>query len=382
MTDIDRISAAPVQPVTSHRPGARPLAPQQPEDYLAILRGICAANWLALATMLGAGLLIRAVEPTLWRMAGHITLAFWLVAIEFGLLNLALSWALHDRGWLERTPREALNRLRQLLHIVLCWDAIHVLGAIEAFGGLSSPLLALIPVLILMAYLILPTPPAHWQAGALLFGLTLIVALQLQGVLHAGGAFGVALQAPGLWPWLTVLLIAPLLLAMVFFAHRVRLSPGLVHRPGAPLHDALGLWHKDTLLRRLNEECQRGARLGSSLSLVIIRIRDFDTLNARQGYAASRARLAELATRILEVTRQDLDTAASWDDVSFALLLPTADVKGAQAVCERLRQRCATSPVMQDAALHFGVAASTSQIRKSPEALERAALEALSTPGP
>lgn len=363
-------------------PDSRPLAPQQPEDYLAILRGICAANWLALATMLGTGLLIRAVEPTLWRMAGHTTLVFWLVAIEFGLLNLALSWALHDRGWLERTPREALNRLRQLLHIVLCWDAIHVLGAIEAFGGLSSPLLALIPVLILMAYLILPTPAAHWQAGALLLGLTLIVALQLQGVLHAGGAFGPALQAPAPWPWLTVLLIAPLLLAMVILAHRVRLSPGLVHRPGAPRQDAFGLWHQDTLLRRLNEECRRGERLGSSLSLVIIRISDFDRLNAQQGYAASRARLAELATRILEVTRQDLDTAASWDDVSFALLLPTADAKGAQAVCERLRQRCATSPGLRDVTLHCGIAASQNRQRLSPEALKIAALEALSSSSP
>ena len=80
----------------------------------------------------------------------------------------------------------------------------------------------------------------------------------------------------------------------------------------------------------------------SALSLVILDVDHFKTINDTHGHLAGDLALQHLA-EIMRTTCRDSDVVARWGGEEFAILLRAADVHGAQAFAERLRQSVANS---------------------------------------
>ncbi len=317
----------------------RQLPPQQPEHYLAILSGLCRANWLALGIIFALGAWLMHGAAFTWPRTGHFTSLYILIALEFGLGNLALALALHFRGWYQRMPREALNRLHHLTVIVLIWDGLHVLGAVEAFGGLNGPLAPVLPLLLMVGFLILPLRQALGFALAFMLSLVVLVLLQISGVLYAPGALGdnFRLLPESLPLSLLVMLATAGAVISLGSAWRNRLDFGaLGSHPDDLINPHFGCFTVTTLERRLAEELPRGHRHGSPTSYVLIRLDKLEELMRSEGLDGIDKQLTLLSAAILKHTRLDLDTCAYLGNGCFAVLLPTASRPIAQAVVQRI----------------------------------------------
>ena len=89
---------------------------------------------------------------------------------------------------------------------------------------------------------------------------------------------------------------------------------------------------------RLKEEVGRARRQGTEVSLAVIDVDRFRSLNERVGHDGADKVLVELARLIGEVTRTE-DTVARVHGDEFALIMPSVDRHGAMVVTERLRHR-------------------------------------------
>jgi len=90
-------------------------------------------------------------------------------------------------------------------------------------------------------------------------------------------------------------------------------------------------------LGRLNDEVLRSCRYSHTLSLLMIDIDKFKTLNDTWGHQAGDAVLVEIAGAIRKITRVT-DTAGRFGGEEFCILLPETPHSGALIVAERLRK--------------------------------------------
>jgi diguanylate cyclase (GGDEF)-like protein len=104
------------------------------------------------------------------------------------------------------------------------------------------------------------------------------------------------------------------------------------------------LWNYRYMNMRLAQEVERAIRFSRSLSVLVIDIDHFKSINDRFGHQRGDAILAELANRLVSETRGQVDTVARYGGEEFVLILPETPLDGARVVAEKVRERVAGTP--------------------------------------
>ena len=238
--------------------------------------------------------------------------------------------------------QKKVNKLQHLTWAVLAWDAVHVIGAFELFGGFRGPFVVLLPLLVLGAFLILPRRAALLSTAAMVLALLGLAGLQYQGWLYPYGALGINFTLlPQSLPLNVGVIVVALLVGVKlgdYLGGRQRLEPwGLAV---SALYDPrFGCFSRETLAHRCADEVERARRYGQPPALALLALEGLDTLVAERGPDAADAALEALWQQISLHTRHDLDTCAYLGDGVFGLLLPTADTRQAQQVADRVSDR-------------------------------------------
>lgn len=103
-------------------------------------------------------------------------------------------------------------------------------------------------------------------------------------------------------------------------------------------HDALtGLRNRFYFYERMAEEMERMKRTNSPLSLAIIDVDNFKSINDRYGHMVGDKVLKQLAV-IFENNVRASDCVVRWGGEEFAVILPGTDHQGALRFAERIRK--------------------------------------------
>lgn len=102
--------------------------------------------------------------------------------------------------------------------------------------------------------------------------------------------------------------------------------------------DLSGLYNRRYFFKKLDEEFERTRRYGQKLSLIIIDIDHFKTVNDRYGHQAGDAVIREVA-QIIKSSCRESDTAARYGGEEFAVILPSTAEDGAVSLAEKLRMK-------------------------------------------
>jgi diguanylate cyclase (GGDEF)-like protein len=96
------------------------------------------------------------------------------------------------------------------------------------------------------------------------------------------------------------------------------------------------LYIRRHFVQRLEDELRRARRYNHNLSLLVIDIDHFKTLNDKYGHQAGDAVLVEMARAFRRMTRAT-DVTARYGGEEFCIILPETPLEGAQIIAERLR---------------------------------------------
>jgi diguanylate cyclase (GGDEF)-like protein len=144
--------------------------------------------------------------------------------------------------------------------------------------------------------------------------------------------------------------------------------------------DALtGLYNHGHFQTRLREECRRASRYNQPLSLLILDLDHFKSINDNHGHPVGDMVLRRVSERLTQLVRET-DMVARYGGEEFALLLPQTPRVGAYGVALRICQDLSANTFKHgDLALHLTVSIGMAQLAPamSPEALVAAADEAL-----
>ncbi|MFG1428115.1 sensor domain-containing diguanylate cyclase [Roseixanthobacter glucoisosaccharinicivorans] len=94
----------------------------------------------------------------------------------------------------------------------------------------------------------------------------------------------------------------------------------------------------------LDEAWQRCRREGAAISLLLVDIDHFKSVNDRFGHVVGDQCLRRTAQIVQEAVRQSIDLAARVGGEEFAVVLPDATAEGAVAVSQRIRAAMAREP--------------------------------------
>lgn len=173
-------------------------------------------------------------------------------------------------------------------------------------------------------------------------------------------------------------------------AERVLALQRQIHRQSAELHyrsthDGLtGLWNREALLSLIFQETDRVQRMKTPLSLLLLDLDDFSTINHDYGYDAGDRILTELANRFRRQMRS-YDLIGRCGEDEFLLALPGCLGQNAAHLAERIRETILGRPFIVRAAAStltasFGVAQSGGRsplvvLREAERALAEAKLD-------
>jgi diguanylate cyclase (GGDEF)-like protein len=115
--------------------------------------------------------------------------------------------------------------------------------------------------------------------------------------------------------------------------------------------DLTGLANRRAFMRRMEDEVSRVQRYGSPLSLALIDMDSFKSVNDKYGHTAGDDVLRTFASNILTIFRHH-DMVARYGGEEFAILLPNTDLDGANRALAKVQERNAQS--------HFQSGGSTS----------------------
>ncbi len=116
--------------------------------------------------------------------------------------------------------------------------------------------------------------------------------------------------------------------------------------------DALtGLPNRRDFTERMAEEGRRAERFQQPLCIAMVDIDHFKRVNDKFGHAAGDQAQVEIARRLRSALRSG-DLVARLGGEEFAVLLPNAIAVDAHALCERLREAVAATPVLLANAAH------------------------------
>ena len=150
----------------------------------------------------------------------------------------------------------------------------------------------------------------------------------------------------------------------------------------ATLDELTRLHNRRYLTTYLAREFERARSTGKALSLMVLDVDHFKSVNDTYGHATGDLVLVELGRRMLQATRST-DLAARYGGEEFVVVMPETDIAVACTVAERLRQAIGEKPFPAGQGnpdlpitISIGVAA-VSPATANPDALFRAADEAL-----
>ena len=103
------------------------------------------------------------------------------------------------------------------------------------------------------------------------------------------------------------------------------------------------LYNRRAMLQRLHEEIARTRRYNQPVSLVLLDVDHFKTVNDTYGHDVGDEVLRRLAQQLRENVRY-ADLPARFGGEEFAIVLPHTDLVGARNAAEHLRQLLATHP--------------------------------------
>ncbi|MEA1967565.1 MAG: sensor domain-containing diguanylate cyclase [Thermodesulfobacteriota bacterium] len=106
-----------------------------------------------------------------------------------------------------------------------------------------------------------------------------------------------------------------------------------------------GLYNHRYFQERLKEEFSRTQRQGRALTLLVIDLDLFKTVNDNYGHAVGDQVLKEVAKRAGNTLR-DVDIAARYGGEEFAVILPDTSRESAMIVAERIRLEICNTPVL------------------------------------
>jgi diguanylate cyclase (GGDEF)-like protein len=133
--------------------------------------------------------------------------------------------------------------------------------------------------------------------------------------------------------------VLTLALALLMFRSKEVELRRLVHRD--PL---TGLFNRRSLFEHAAREQARCERYGTPLSLVMLDIDEFKSVNDTYGHGAGDDVICETAARVA-FTLRDVDAAFRLGGEEFLILLPSTALDDAVAVAERLRVAISEAPV-------------------------------------
>jgi len=105
-----------------------------------------------------------------------------------------------------------------------------------------------------------------------------------------------------------------------------------------------GMWNRRFLVRRLSALMRSAERHGHALSIVLLDVDRFKSINDRRGHAAGDAVLVELAVRVRRAIREE-DVAGRWGGEELLVILPDEGAEGARTAADRMRAHVAATPV-------------------------------------
>ena len=103
------------------------------------------------------------------------------------------------------------------------------------------------------------------------------------------------------------------------------------------------LANRRTADERLRHETDRAARYRRPLSIVLIDIDHFKSVNDRFGHHMGDAVLIKVAQQLLKSIRR-IDLCARWGGEEFLIILPDTDAEGARVVAERIAEALRSLP--------------------------------------
>jgi diguanylate cyclase (GGDEF)-like protein len=98
---------------------------------------------------------------------------------------------------------------------------------------------------------------------------------------------------------------------------------------------------------RLREELSRGLRHGRPVSLVLVDIDHFKSINDQHGHPTGDLVLREIAKRV-RANLREIDVPARYGGEEMAVILPETDAAGALVVAERIRKAIESNPFGND----------------------------------
>lgn len=120
-----------------------------------------------------------------------------------------------------------------------------------------------------------------------------------------------------------------------------RLKAQLAEIRALSFEDALtGLKNRRYFDERLEAEVDRATRHATPLSVIVVDVDHFKTINDTHGHLAGDEILRWVA-RFLSASAREHDVVCRTGGDEFMIILPSADAAGAQRLIERIRQRLA-----------------------------------------
>ncbi|HUR40937.1 MAG TPA: GGDEF domain-containing protein [Verrucomicrobiae bacterium] len=308
-----------------------------PEDFLALIRGAVMLAWAGVAGMALVKVFIH-LAGLPWPTLGGFSITYNMILAEFALTATCLSVLAIRREWFDKVPRAASKKLRTLLTLVVVWLAVHHFAAFHIFGAMNGPLLALLPLLIMLAFLCLPRSGA-WAVTALLLGGHIAVSLlEYNRWIQSPGALAHYFAIDSAFGALLLVAVFGIAIALGWLARDRFDQAGANLNRGSRVNPLTGLYEQDFLMHRLGTELARQRRGGGNIALLLIEFDGFAAYTSAHGYDAGRAALRLAAGELIGNTRHDMDTPARFAPTTFALLLPDARREQAGAIATRIRE--------------------------------------------
>lgn len=107
-----------------------------------------------------------------------------------------------------------------------------------------------------------------------------------------------------------------------------------------------GVFSRRYLDDRIPQEIVRAYRYQRPFSVALAGICNFDRIKAEHGHYAGDQVLKEVADRIVEALRKDVDWVSRYGECEFLIALPETGVQEAMIVAKRLRLRIAAMTIM------------------------------------